>query len=86
MTQRPAPPENHYTIHALLAEGFSRSAIHYYRKAEILPPAHGRGRSAYYTDVHMNILRRIKRARDARQTLSDVREDAQSTYAKAFRA
>lgn len=63
-----------YSIEALLAEGFSRVQLYNLRKTGVLPKAHGRGSNAYYTDVHLKIVRAIKRARDERTNLGDIAE------------
>jgi len=75
----PAAPT--YSIEALLAEGFSRRVIRYYIERGILPPPEGgRGPNAYYTDAHLVILREIKRWRDNRRTLDDLREFLHDKY------
>lgn len=63
-----------YSIDALVAEGFSRRKIRYYIEKKIMPPAHGRGPTAYYTDAHISILRSIKQAQDQRVYLADIAE------------
>lgn len=63
-----------YGIDVLLAEGFTRRQIERFRTAGLLPPAHGRGPAAYYTDVHVRIVRAIKQARDERVTPTDIAE------------
>lgn len=79
-------PVRTYTIDALLAEGFSLSAIRKYRRLGILPPANGgRGRNAYYDDRHIRILREIRRSRDEARSLSDLRDWARLSFPHAFR-
>lgn len=73
MNQHPDPPA-HYKIDALLAEGFTRTAIQFYVKRKLLPHANGRGRYAFYTDEHLRKLRIIKRWRDERRSLADLGE------------
>jgi DNA-binding transcriptional MerR regulator len=63
-----------YSIEALLAEGFTRDQLFHYRKIGVLPKAHGGGRNAYYTDIHLRIVRAIKRQRDERTTMADIAE------------
>ncbi len=68
-------PIRTFTIDALLAEGFPLSTIEYYKKKGILPRAEGgRGRNAYYTVVHISVLREIKKARDENRSLTDIRD------------
>ena len=69
-----AEPVRCYRIDALLAEGFTRSELYNYRRTGVLPKAHGRGANAFYTDVHLRILREIKTKRDQRVTLADIAE------------
>lgn len=73
-----------YTIEALVAEGFSRKTIWYYAGKGILPRAHGRGPSAYYTKIHLDILREIKRARDDNRSLADIKDWSHDRYPSAF--
>lgn len=63
-----------YGIDMLLAEGFTRRQIERFRTAGLLPPAHGRGPAAYYTDIHLRIVRAIRAARDERVTPTDIAE------------
>lgn len=74
------PPVRTYTIDALIAEGFSRYAIRKYVRLGILPHAIGRGPSAYYTAVHLDVLREIRRARDENRSLADIRDWAAMRY------
>lgn len=61
-----------YDIDDLAREsGCSRRTIAFYREIGVLPRAHGRGPTAFYTDQHLNILLRIRRDRDERRTLAD---------------
>lgn len=86
MTHRLAdPPVRTYTIDALIAEGFTRDAIRKYIKIGVLPHAHGRGASAYYTDNHVRILREIRRSRDEQRTLSDIRDWAHLSFPRVFK-
>lgn len=63
-----------YRIDALEAEGFSRRQIKGYREFGLLPPPVGRGGGAYYTEVHIACLRRIRQAKDENRTTEDIRE------------
>ena len=64
-----------YTVEALVAEGFPLSTIRWYRRIGVLPKAEGgRGTNAFYTDVHIAILREIKEAKDDRRSLKDLKE------------
>lgn len=74
MTTITTEPNRVYSIEALLAEGFSRVQLYNLRKTGVLPKAYGRGRNAFYTDLHLNIVRAIKRARDERTNLTDIAE------------
>lgn len=69
-----ADPPRIYRIDALLAEGFTRSELYNFRRTGVLPTACGRGQYAYYTDVHLKVLRAIKAKRDERITLADIAE------------
>lgn len=73
-----------YTIDDLMNEGFTLRNIRYLRTMGVLPPAHGRGPNAFYSDVHMKALRQVKEARDARRTLKDIAEYMSFTYPGAF--
>jgi DNA-binding transcriptional MerR regulator len=73
-------PVRTYTIDALLAEGFTRRMIRRYRLLGVLPPAVGRGPSAYYLDTHIRILREIKRAKDENRSLADIKDWASFTF------
>jgi len=54
--------------------GFSKRMIRWYVSAGILPPANGRGPTAFYTDEHLRRLRAIQRERENRRTAADWRE------------
>lgn len=85
MSQHAATPQpSVYSIEVLMDEGFSRRTIRWYITIGVLPHAEGRGRTAYYTDTHLAILRRIKKSRDVRKTLVDVREEAHRSHKHAF--
>lgn len=77
-------PVRTYPIDALLALGFTKTAIRHYIKKGNLPGAHGRGPSAHYTDVHLSILTEIKRAKDANRSLADLKDMAHERYKRAF--
>lgn len=85
MSHRVLTPPAVYSIDALESEGFSRRTIRYYISIGVLPHAHGRGRSAYYTTVHLDILQAIRNARDSRRTLGDVKEHALAVYGSCFK-
>lgn len=84
MQHRTVAPVRTYSIDALLAEGFTVSGIRTYVKRGVLPPAHGRGPHAYYDERHLRILREIKKARDERRTMSDIRDWAHECFPHAF--
>ena len=85
MEHRTTAPVRTYTIDALIAEGFSRDMIRDMIKAGVLPRANGRGPYAYYTDLHLRILREVRQAKDSRRTIyADVREWAHDTFPHAF--
>ena len=78
-------PEAMYSIEDLMEEGFTRSSIHYYSKKRVLPPAKGgRGRGAYYTDIHLKILKRIREARDAKTSLGEIEIEYRRRHPWAF--
>jgi len=82
---RATTPTRSYPIEALLAEGFSRTAIRYYIWKGVLPRAEGgRGPAAYYTDRHLRILREIRQAKDDRRTVHDLRDWAHDAFPHAF--
>lgn len=66
-----------YSIDELMEMGFSRRSISYYIQRGLLPHAHGRGRTAFYSEVHVKALRAISRAKDTHVTLGDVRDSIQ---------
>lgn len=75
-----------YGIEALMAEGFRRRTIRYYIAIGLLPrPQGGRGRGACYTEQHLRILREIRRWRDERRTLADIREWACAQWPWLYR-
>lgn len=84
MLHRSIAPARTYTIDALLSEGFTHRMIRHYITRGILPHAIGRGRGAYYTDLHIRILREIREARDTRRTIYDVGDWAHDTFPHAF--
>ncbi len=67
-------PAATYPRAALRDEGFTERELQWFRRVNLLPKAVGTGPTAYYTDVHLAILRRIKRARDDYRSLADIRE------------
>jgi DNA-binding transcriptional MerR regulator len=74
-----------YKIDALVAEGFSVRTIHWYTSSGVLPRPEGRGPAAIYGDEHILILRKIKRARDERRLLADIKEECAHLYRRAAR-
>jgi DNA-binding transcriptional MerR regulator len=71
---RTVSPPRIYRIDDLMEVGFSRYQIHRLVHLGVLPHAHGRGPTAYYTDEHVNRLKAIARERDQRCTLADFAE------------
>jgi DNA-binding transcriptional MerR regulator len=54
------------------ASGISRRTIRLYISQGLVPPARGRGRSAYYTSEHLEALARISDARQRGLSLSEI--------------
>lgn len=69
---RSTPAPRTYPIAELVDQtGFSSHQIRRLIHAGVLPRAVGRGPTAYYTDVHLNRLLRIRKEREQRRTLAD---------------
>ncbi len=73
-------PVRTYHRSALEAEGFTIYAIRSYIMQGVLPGAIGRGRNAHYTDIHLSILREIKKRREQKCLLRDVAEWRKQRY------
>jgi DNA-binding transcriptional MerR regulator len=71
---RTTEPVRTYARAALEAEGFSREQLRRFVQIGLMPPSCGAGPGAYYTDVHLGILRRIKKARDENRSYADIRD------------
>ena len=68
-------PDRAYTIDALTAEGFTPRQIRRLIWRGVLPRAHGHAPNAhYYSDLHLEMLRRIAHAADERRTRGDLRD------------
>jgi DNA-binding transcriptional MerR regulator len=75
ITPRMARQERTYTRDALIAEGFPLTTIRWYQRIGLLPKANGgRGKNASYSDLHLSILREIKRSKDENRSLSDLKD------------
>lgn len=63
------------SIHDLINDGWNARTIRYYISVGAVPPPYGgRGRNAWYGPAHLDALRAIREAKDARVTLADLRE------------
>jgi hypothetical protein len=74
-TIRTVEPPRIYRIDTLSEiSGFSPRQIRRMIEFGAIPACHGRGPSAYYTDLHLNCLVRIRREREQRRTYADYAE------------
>ncbi len=55
------------------ASGVNERNIRYYIEQELVPPAFGKGRSAYYTTTHLERLEQVKVLRDQGQSIEEIR-------------
>ncbi len=65
--------ERHYSIGELAdAAGFSRRTIRFYVQRGVIAPPLGAGRGHYYTEDHLNSLRRVRALQERGHSLEAV--------------
>jgi DNA-binding transcriptional MerR regulator len=57
------------------ATGVSARTIRFYVEKGLAPPAHGRGKSAYYTSEHVEILTKIRELRARNLSTEEIRQE-----------
>jgi DNA-binding transcriptional MerR regulator len=63
------------TFREIVADsGLSKRTVRYYIHEGLVPPAIGRGRSAYYTPAHMQRLARIRAWQVEHRSLDEMRQ------------